>query len=302
MKTLKIRKAGDSDIPEIMSLFNAHTAPPKTASFFRWWNSTPSVTFCALDGERIVGLFVVLKRRLTNGITCGVLMGLIVDTPWRGSGLFGELGRQAMSECSDLDMFCCLTNGTGKRALEKSLAFRTIGTIETMTLANRPEAGFQASPLAPVTVETRFNHWDRGGKETLMFLADEAFRQWRFASHPRCVYRILRKASGEFVVINRYDDPVTHERYADIVDFEAESLQEDSLVQLLSDAYLNLAKDVDRVTLQAVPQSRLHGVVQKMGFTESRTRHYFCVNVKKPGHDDLYEASRWLIKWGDYLR
>jgi hypothetical protein len=300
--TLHIRKAEAEDIPGIMSLFNAYTAPPKSAYFFQWWNKIPSVTFCAVEGEKIVGLFVVLRRKLTNQLNCGVLMGLIVEDTWRGSGLFRELGNRAMNHYEDIDLFCCLTNPVGRKALEKNFYFRTTGQIETMTLASQAHPERSDSICTPITAHTRFNHFARGKDDRVMFLADEDFRRWRFASHPRCAYSMIRKDSDEFVVINKYCDKETNMRYGDIVDFETEALEEDRLIHLLNDACLNLAEDVDSVTLQAIPGSFLHEVGRKMGFVESNLRHYFCVKVKEPCHDHLYDASKWLIKWGDYLR
>jgi GNAT superfamily N-acetyltransferase len=300
--TLQVRKAEDEDIPRIMLLFNSYTTPPKSAYFFQWWNNIPSITFCAVFEKKIVGLFVVLKRKLINNLNCGVLMGLIVEKEWRGSGLFRELGNKAMNYYEDIDLFCCLTNSVGKKALEKNFNFRTIDNIETMTLAGNVNTDCHDYICTPITSNTKFNNFKMGKEDTVMFLADEEFRQWRFALHPRYEYSMIRKDSDEFVVINKYCDKETNMRYGDIVDFETEALEEGRLVNLFNDAYLSLAKDVDMVTIQAIPKSLLHGVGQKMGFVESNLRHYFCVKVKEPCNEYLYNASKWLIKWGDYLR
>ena len=299
----QIRKAGVEDIPKVMLFFNSYTAPPKSAIFFHWWNQIPSVTFCALDNNRIVGLFVVLKRRLVNGLTCGVLMGLIVDSDWRGSGLFRDLGNETMNYFKDIDIFCCLTNSIGKRALEKNFDFRTIDDIETMILAGHAAAERHDSFCVPIKPDTGFaSAYVRRKGDMVMFLADQEFRRWRYALHPRFTYHMVRKDSGEFVIFSQYLDPEKGVRYGDIVDFETASLDEDCLINLLDTASSNLAKDVDRISIQAIPSSPLHGIVQKMGFVESGCRHHFCVKVKVKRHKHLYDPSKWLIKWGDYLR
>ncbi len=303
---LQIRKAVAEDIPEIMRLFNAYTTPPKSAYFFQWWNSIPSVTFCAEYAGEIVGMFVVLRRKLINNLNCGVLMGLIVESEWRARGLFKELGDKAMSHYDDIDLFCCLTNIAGKKALEKNFNFSTIGTVETMVIASNAYTNMdvecQYNVCTPIASNTKFNNFKFENEDVVMFLADEDFRRWRFALHPRYSFQMIHTDANDFVITNKYCDNETKIRYGDIVDFETEALEEGRLINLFNAAYLSLAKDVDRVTIQAIPESLLHGVGQKMGFVESNLRHYFCVKVKEPYNEYLYNASKWLLKWGDYLR
>lgn len=299
---LQIRKATADDIPGMMLLFNTYTAPPKSDSFFQWWNSTPSITYCAIDEGVLVGMFVVLKRKLINNFNCGVLMGLLVNSAWRGRGLFKELGDKAMACFDDLDLYCCLTNQIGKRALEKNFNFKTIGNIETMNLAVNADSICHNYISTPITSDTRFINFDRGKEDTIMFLADEEFRQWRFAAHPRYSYEIISSDSNEFAVINKYFDNETNIRYGDIVDFETQTLDEMRLLNLIKDTCSSLTKDADLVTIQAVPDSLLYKVSKKIGFTESNIKHCFCIMVNKSCNEYLYNSSKWLIKWGDYLR
>jgi hypothetical protein len=299
---LQIRKAEDYDIPKIMSLFNAHLTPHKSAYAFQWWNNFPSITFCAVYEGEIVGTFVVLKRKLINNLNCGVLMGLLIKTEWRGGSLFKELGVAAMNYFEDIYLFCCLTNQNGKKALEKHFNFRTIDTIETMIRSSNAPAECHDYTCTPITSNTRFNNFELDQEDTLMFLADEEFRRWRFAVHHRYSYDMVRMDSNEFAVINRYHEAETNIRYGDIVDFEPEELEENRLIKIFNCACLGLGKDVDVVTIQAVPNSLLYKVSRKMGFAESNAKHYFCIKVKEPCNEYLYDSSKWLIKWGDYLR
>jgi len=303
---LQIRKAVTEDIPRIMRLFNAYTAPPKSAYFFQWWNNIPSVAFCAEYEGEIIGMFVVLRRKLINNMNCGVLMGLIVENEWRGRGLFKELGDKAMDYYNDIDAFCCLTNLTGKKALENNFCFSTIGRIETMVMPSNAytnvDVECQYRVCAPIESKTKFYNIRIEKGDAIMFLADEDFRLWRFASHPRHSYQMIQNDSSDFVITNKYYDNETKIRYGDIVDFEASGLEEKNIRNLIHCAYLSLREYVDMVTIQAVPNSLLHGVVKKMGFVESNINHFFCVHVKDPQNEYLYKFSNWLIKWGDYLR
>ncbi len=303
---LLIRKAVTEDIPKIVSLFNTYTTPSKSADFFRWWNSFPSVTFCAEYENKIVGMFVVLRRKLINNLNCGVLMGLIVENEWRGRGLFKELGDKAMGYFNDVDIFCCLTNLTGKKALENNFGFSTIDRIETMVMPGNTytnvDVECQYPVCAPIASNTKFHNFKIEKGDAIMFLADEDFRLWRFASHPRHSYQMIQNDSNDFVITNKYYDNETKIRYGDIVDFETYGLEEKNMINLIHCAYLSLREHVDVVTIQAVPNSLLHGVVKKMGFVESNMNHFFCVHVKDPQNEYLHDFSNWLIKWGDYLR
>ncbi|MGV8058411.1 MAG: GNAT family N-acetyltransferase [Smithellaceae bacterium] len=299
---LQIRKGTADDIPGMMQLFNTYTTPPKSAYFFHWWNNTPSVIYCAIEDEELVGMFVVIKRKLTNNLICGVLMGLLVNSDWRGRGLFKELGDKAMAHFDDMDLFCCLTNKVGKKALEKNFNFTAISNIETMVLAINGAKLSSNYQSTPITADTRFINFNKRQDDTIMFLADEEFRQWRYKAHPRYSYEMISKGSNEFAIVNKYFDNETNVRYGDIVDFETETLEEMRLLDLINYSRSNLKKDVEVVTIQAVPDSLLYEVSKKIGFIESNIKHSCCIKVKESCNEYLYDSTKWLIKWGDYLR
>jgi hypothetical protein len=300
---MKIRKAGPEDIPKIRTLFNSYTSPPKSEYFFHWWNSIPSVTFCAEYEQEIVGLFVVLKRKLVNHLTCGVLMGLIVGTPWRGSGLFKELGERAMGYFPDMDLFCCLTNHTGEKALHRNFGFRTVDSIETMVLGCDSRTDGDAPRCVPITTGVTFLHGSAKHHDHILFLADEEFRHWRFAIHPRNTYYLIRAdTEDEFIIINHFHHAETGKWCTDIADFEAEALEANRLSRLFQYVRLCDNKKTDMITIQAVSRSPLHQLWKDIGFHETDQKHYFSVKVNSPGNEYLYSSADWLIKWGDYLR
>ncbi len=299
---MQIRKATVDDIPGMMRLFNTYTAPPKSEYFFQWWNNIPSVTYCAIDAGELVGMFVVIRRQLTNHLICGVLMGLLVNIDWRGQGLFKELGDQAMAHFEDIDLFCCLTNHIGKKALEKNFNFKMIADIETMKLAANTAADCSHYKSTPIKATSNFINYGEENKDIVMFVADQEFRQWRYAAHPRYSYERICTDLNELAIINKYADNETSIRYGDIVDFETKTLDEVRLINLIKDTCSGLRKDVDILTIQAIPNTLLHTVSKKIGFTESSIKHCFSIKVKEPENEYLYNSTRWLIKWGDYLR
>lgn len=303
--TVQIRKAADRDIPELMRLFRENTPAEKSADFFRWWNSFASVTFCAESDRGIAGMFVILRRKLANELNCGVLMGLIVEREWRGRGLFKAVGDEALGYYDDMDMFCCLTNVAGRKALENSFGFRAIGDIVTMIKPVNPfevMGGEDEIRVCSAAPDTEFCNYAVKDENVLMFRADTDFRRWRFGRHPCRSYRIIQTGAGDFVVTNTYHDPATGRMCGDIADFEISVLEENRIGQLCESACSCLSREVGTVTIKAVPDSLLHRAALKAGFAESEDRHFFCLKVRDAKNDYLHNASSWLIKWGDFLR
>ena len=158
-KSIIIREVEIADIPQIMPLLNDIWRPYKPADYFRWWifeSLIPVIAVCAVYKDEIIGMFMVFKRKLTNGLNCGVIMGTIITPKWRGKGLLKVLADKATIYFKDIDMVCCLTNLNGKKALEKNLDFRTIGSIETMTLPKFGNTNQQGCICKPITSDIRF--------------------------------------------------------------------------------------------------------------------------------------------------
>lgn len=301
---MEIRKAVTADIPTIQKLFSVVTH--KSERFLQWWLSEthiPAVIFCAIEGGAAVGMFVVFKRKLGNGLTCGVLMGLIVHPKWRGKGLFKELGERAMAHWDDIDMFCCLTNRVGKRALERNFHFKTVDTINTMLLDDIKGHEAETVSLQAITRDVQFKYLNKQAQDVpYMFLADYTYRQWRYALHPYHAYQMMKLESGEYAITKTYTDGQAGQTYGDIDDFEPETLEEKNLYKLLLNVSSSLKRVVDVVTIQAIPRSLLFRVAKELGFQESETNHFFCMQVKESRYEELYNAQKWLVKWGDYLR
>lgn len=303
---LLIRKAEIEDIPKIEPLINACATPYKSIDYLKWWNFgylVPTVTFCAIHQDLLVGMFMVYKRTLTNGLKCGVLMGLGVRENWRGRGLFRKLGQEAMNYFRDIELFVCLPNQSGRKALEKNLSFKTIGSINTMVL-NSEKLNWHAHQCIrkQITPETIFHNFDNITEKIFMFRSDKEFRRWRFSIHPRYTYQLIRMDNGEFLIVNIYKDENSGIRYGDIVDFELSVFNLAHLRRIINCAYCSLKKDVDHITIQAIPNSMLYDIVKEIGFSESEMYHNLCLKVIHSQNDFLYAADNWLIKWSDYMR
>ena len=303
---LSIRKAEIKDLPKIQQLINACATPHKSLDYLRWWNFgslIPTVTFCAIGEDIFVGMFMVYKRKLTNGLKCGVLMGLGILESWRGKGLLKILGQEAMNYFRDIDLFVCLPNQNGRKALEKNLNFQTIGSVNTMVIdidrLNVQKNHYVREQLTPETV---FYNYDSVTEGIFMFRCDNEFRKWRFSDHPRYSYQSIRMENDDFLIVNIYTDEISGIRYGDIVDFELSFFGMDQIRKMINCACISLKNDVDQLTIQAIPNSRLYGFVKEIGFYENGIGHNFCLKVTNSQNDHLCSAPNWLIKWSDYMR
>jgi len=302
---LEIKKADVSDIQSLTSLINSIVLPYKSEQYLNWHNFSsqiPTINYCAHYKDEIVGMFMVFRRKLTNGLVCGVLMGLAVKKEFRGDGLFKKLGDYAMDFFEDIDVFCCLPGSYGKNAIVKNFGFKALGSIKTMFFDNKMEHCDQKYTCKQISHGMKFDNFTKENQKYVMFLADNEFRQWRFASHPRYLYNLIQFDSGEFVITKQYFHKEKGINFCDIVDFECQKMEEKRLHDLLNCACSCLKKDADIVTIQAIPDSFLYKAVKQMGFVESNMEHFFCLKVAKQRYEHLYNASDWLIKWGDYLR
>jgi GNAT superfamily N-acetyltransferase len=302
-----IREAVPLDIDGAMALMNRNASPKKTPEFMKWWNfgTFPSTTFVAEERGELVGMFIVFKRRLTNGLGCGVLMGLVVDPDWRGTGLFGDVGRRAMSCCEDLDVFVCLTNKRGRRALEHHFGFRTIETIETMVSSEglHSTGSDRGGVFATVAQDTAFDCAKPFRPGTIAFEADEAFRRWRFGLRPdNAPYLAARVDSGDSFIVKRYYHEEKETHYGDIFDFDLHDFSHAGLARLIGSARSMLGAGVEALTMQAVGRSSFYEMLMKIGFVESDMKHFFCMKVKESEKAYLYDPGEWIVKWGDFLR
>jgi hypothetical protein len=303
---LEIRKAKLNDIPKIKKLINSIVPPYKSEQYLTWWqfgSEIPTITCCACYEDEIVGMFMIYKRKLNNGLNCGVLMGLAIKDKWRGKGIFQELGDHTLRYFNDIDVFCCLPGKYGKNALVKNFNFQVISGIKTMVFNNNADYYDQKkTTCTKIVPTTRLKNLKLSNQKPIMFLADQVFREWRYVKHPRYSFNLIQNISNEFVITKTYFDEEQGLKYGDIEDFELQEMKENRLINLISSACSCLRKDADIVTIQAIPDSLIHKVARKIGFVESSTEHYFCLKVANGRNEYLYQSSDWLIKWGDYMR
>jgi GNAT superfamily N-acetyltransferase len=290
------RPARESDIPMLVSLINSQYIRKKTGDYFHWqyFNSCyETVLMCAFKNDALIGTFGLQKRMLRNRLISGQAIDLLVAPEWRGKGIFGELGRRATEFFQDLDILCVLPNANGKIAAERALGWKTIGKIDSMCKNVSKEDG--AREMKEHEHSVVFDRHD-----FMQFVYSATIRKWRFEKNPIYKYDYVKLDSASFAVTKIFEDPVTHKRYGDIVDFECQLLDPDRLADLFKAASKHLQQQhVDTVTTWALPGTPLLQAIKSLGFTVSPQERYFCVKALKPQHEFLYDYSCWHLVQAD---
>lgn len=306
---LEIVEAKIEDIPDLVSCINAgiHYLPFWTPSELKWWIFKcpfPAVAYYAKYKGETIGTFMIFKRQLTNDFTCGVLVGLVVKKEWRGKGLFKLLGKRAMGHFNDIDLFVCLPNINGAKALEKNFNFKTITHIDTLILEknNIFKKKIKSYFIQKIDSTTKFYNYQSQDKY-LMFKNDEIFRKWRYGLNPLFSYYIVSNQTKNFSIVKIFDNIEQEKKFGDIVDFEMEYMDKKSFSDLIITTCMALAEfDIDAITIKAIPNNLTYKVAKEIGFKESDNNHFFCVQRGKIELKSIYNSLNWIIRLGDFIR
>ncbi len=292
--SVTLRPAQIHDIPQLVELMNSQYDRKKDEKYYMWQyfgSFYSTVLMCAVSNDNIVGTFGLQRRGLSNGMTAGQATDLLVSPEWRGQGVFSRLGIEALSYFNDLDLLCVLPNIHGKNACERALGWKTLGKINSMVLkSNSPDVGAEELSIT-----------GKGcNKETVQFEYSSDLRKWRYDQHPDYNYAYVRLSSGEFSVVKIFTDPLTGNRYGDIVDFKCSLKRLDLIRELFVKSIEHLNKQgLKSVTSWAMPGTLLREVVESIGFVELSQERYFCVKVLKKEYEYLYDLSLWHLVQAD---
>lgn len=288
---------------QFVSLMNRTYPRKKTIEYFKWQffdSPLETVLMGAFIKDRLVGSFGLQCRKLSNGLTGGQAIDLVIDGELRGKGIFSELGNAAMERYRGLvDFYFSFTNPYGKQALCGSLGFKNVMVIKTLTLNTEKLISEHKPGEIIETWDASFIR-DNGKAEDgrLYFLRDSVELKWRFGDNPDHRYTIIRIDKDAFAIVKIFVDPVTGEDFGDIVDFSYrfdDGLQENLFYPAAE--YLK-EKAVNRVTCW--PSSPdLVRVLRIIGFKETTQERYFCLNALQSGHGYLYDASGWFLVEAD---
>jgi len=294
--SIHFRRAEQTDIPQLVGLFNSQYARKKGESYFLWqyFNSYyPTVLFCAFAKGKLIGMYGLQKRLLNNGAKVGQAIDMLVSAEFRGKGIFKQLVDKAIQYFQDVDLLCVFPNLNGKNAVVKSLGWKTAGKIDLMCV--KPQSIIDIS-------EEDSEPWGFERDQSLYrFVYDNGIRKWRFDKHPDYTYHYVSLDDEEkYAVTKIFTDPNDGRKFGDIVEFDCDLGNKYLLTRLFLKSALYLKnRGVDGITTWALPHTQLYGVVRQLGFSELSQERYFCVKVLKRKFDYLYNFNHWHLLQAD---
>lgn len=293
---IQIRPATPADIPQMVTLMSAQYTRKYTEGYFLWQyfqSVYPAVSMCAFEGERLIGMFGIQKRLLTNGAQVGQAIDLLIAPEWRGKGIFRTLSNHALGYFKEIDIYCSLPNPNGKNACKKTLEWTTIAKVPAMQLVDTVLHKTRSRDVhTALTVPPQVNY-------SVSFLYDAVVRQWRFTQHPEHHY-VNISLDNSFVVTKIFTDPVSGKCYGDIVNVACDLTAETQIRTLFIQASTFLQNQhVVAVTTWAMPHTFLCHVLQDLGFKETEQERYFCIKVVNHAYQSLYDFKQWHFVQAD---
>jgi len=290
LESVDVRTLTRADVPQMARLMNSHYARQRKESYFHWQyfaSAYPTAVAGAFDGETLIGMFGLQKRRLTGGAKAGQAIDMIVDPAWRGRGLFKALGEKAAEAFSDLDLFCVLPNSAGRAAVEKHFQWMTLTKINTWRLSRVAKRQTQEGQAR-----------QREMNQLEAFVYEPETLDWRFDRHPEFTYRRITSGADSSAMVKVFTDKTAGKTYGDIVNFYC--ADDRGLGPLLGQAceYL-FSQKVDAVMTWAMPHDYAAHMLPTLGFTEEQQERYFCVKVLNSDYQHLTQFSRWRLVQSD---
>jgi GNAT superfamily N-acetyltransferase len=191
---LTIRRYTDADEPAMLALLRASLGwleDAHHAEFFRWKHRTnpfgPSPAWIALDGDRIVGLRVLLRWEFDSGERVARAVRAVdtaTDPAYQGRGIFSRLTLQAVAELRDEGVhFVFNTPNAQSLPGYLKMGWQTVGRL---AVSARPRSLATLVRMAGARAPAEL--WStpsRSGIDACEVLADEAGLARLLASQPR---------------------------------------------------------------------------------------------------------------------
>ena len=290
---LDYRVATPKDAPQLVELMNSQYARKKTEAYFNWqfFNSQyPTILLCAVDNDKIIGMFGLQKRLLKSGATVGQAIDLLLKPAYRGMGIFKEMGNRVSEMMPGLDLMCVLPNLNGKNACEKALGFKVIGKIDSLELSSIHEP---KSNYTETLFDSHVNDLDQ-------FTYSNNILHWRFDSNPDYSYKYVRNGKCVFGITKIFEDPITQTRYGDIVNIFCDINEEDAAREIYCLCAEALFKQkVKSVTTWALPNTNYFKILTGIGFRAKPQERYFCVKVLNSFYERLNKLENWHLVQSD---
>jgi len=291
--TITYRPAIKKDIPQLVALMNAQYQRKINTAYFKWQyfsSAYPTILFCALEKNNIVGMFGLQKKVLSNKLKAGQAIDMLIAPLYRGQGIFKKLADLATGHFKDLDLLCVLPNSVGKNAVVSSLGWKNIGKLDVL----------RSSVKRSVTINSEKKSLNRRYERPVHFRYTEALREWRFKKNPTYTYYRIQASNQIYAMVKIFTDPVSDLRFGDIVDIHC-PLNESSKIKLLivkAMVFLSRQK-VKEITMWALEHLLLYEILLSLGFKKRSQERYFCVKMISKKASYLKDLKKWHLVQAD---
>jgi N-acetylglutamate synthase-like GNAT family acetyltransferase len=285
------RTAKKSDIGQLVNLMNGEYARQKNARYFLWQffqPAQPSTLIVAIDNKKIIGMFGLQKKTLSNKAIVGELIDLLISPDYRDRGIFKTMADKALSKFKNLQAIVVFPNQAGKRACEKSLGMKTIAKIDSLILDTK---NFQDH-----SDKTNFDK--KTINQLIQFKKTYAWRHWRYDLHPDYKYKKIIKDKNNFIIVKIFKDPLTKIKYGDIVDIKQEKITDLSILVARANDYF-IKKNIKSITTWALPHTQIFQLFNKLGFKPLFQERFFCIKILNNKNKNLYNLNNWQLVQAD---
>lgn len=285
------RAAKKSDIGQLVKLMNSQYVRQKNARYFLWQfflPTQPSTLIVALDDKKIIGMFGLQKKTLSNQMTVGQLIDLLILPEYRGQGIFKNMADKASAKFKNLQAIIVFPNQEGKHACEKNLGMKTIAKIDSLILDTKKKLLHSAKIGISKKNTDRFVQLKKSG----------SWQNWRYDSHPNYKYKKIIKDKNNFLIVKIFTDPETRIRYGDIVNVKQNNLKSLAVLIAKANDYF-ISKNIKTITTWALPHTQIFGFFMLLGFKPSPQERYFCLKVLDKKFNYLNDIKNWQLVQAD---
>jgi N-acetylglutamate synthase-like GNAT family acetyltransferase len=285
------RAAKKSDIGQLVNLMNGQYARQKNARYFLWQffkPVQPSTLIVAINNKKIIGMFGIQKKILSNKVIVGQLIDLLILPDYRDRGIFKTMAGKALLRFKNLQAIIVFPNQNGKRACEKSLGMKTLAKIDSLILDTK---NFQDH-----SDKTNFDN--KNISQLIQFKKTDTWRHWRYNLHPDYKYKKIIKNKDNFLIVKIFEDPLTKMKYGDIVDIKQKKITDLAILVAKANNYF-IKKNIKLITTWALPHTQISQFFKQLGFKPLSQERYFCVKVLKSKNKNLYDINNWQLVQAD---
>lgn len=286
---MQFRVVKQKDIHQLLELMNNQYARKKSEKYFNWQyfnSSIPTILICADINGKIVGMFGLQKKRLTNGTVGGQAIDMLIHPEYRNQGIFYDLGNIALNYFNDLDFLFVLPNIYGKNAVLKNFDFKNLSSINNLILSKHDYI------KTDVELETHTINY------TFKFTYTHDYFNWRFINHSDYQYSKITIDERNYAFVKIFIDPISNIKYGDIVYFESNiSTMLNRLIEKCCD-YL-FEEEISIITSWSLPNNISYEVFKRKGFKDVIQERYYCLKTIRNNMDDLYNIKNWCLFQSD---